>query len=89
MSTAYDQETVQSASEELSRLVESMVENPREVRIDSYQDGETTVFELDVSEEDLGKVIGRQGRTARALRALLEVRGRHDGCRYELEICEE
>ncbi|MGB5514461.1 MAG: KH domain-containing protein, partial [Thermoanaerobaculia bacterium] len=41
-----------------------------------------------VAPEDLGKVIGRQGRTARALRSLLAARGSRDGERYELEIIE-
>jgi predicted RNA-binding protein YlqC (UPF0109 family) len=46
-------------------------------------------LELAVDPDDLGKVIGRQGRTARAMRTLLDVRGTRDGARYELEILEE
>jgi predicted RNA-binding protein YlqC (UPF0109 family) len=48
-----------------------------------------SVLELRVAPDDLGKVIGRQGRTARALRTLLETRGDRRGERYELDILEE
>ena len=47
-----------------------------------------TVFEVRVEPDDLGQLIGRQGRTARALRALLDVRGSRDGRRYGLDIRE-
>jgi uncharacterized protein len=48
-----------------------------------------SVLELRVAPDDLGKVIGRQGRTARALRTLLETRGDRRGERYELDIIED
>ena len=48
-----------------------------------------SVLELRVAPDDLGKVIGRQGRTARALRTLLETRGDRRGERYELDILED
>ena len=47
------------------------------------------VLELRVAPDDLGKVIGRQGRTARAVRTLLETRGDRRGERYELDILED
>jgi predicted RNA-binding protein YlqC (UPF0109 family) len=49
----------------------------------------SSVLELRVAPDDLGKVIGRQGRTARALRTLLETRGDRRGERYELDIIED
>lgn len=72
--------------EQLVRLVRQMVDLPDEVEVDQIETSEATVLELRLAEEDLGKVIGRQGRTARALRTLLAERGARDGERYELEI---
>jgi hypothetical protein len=48
-----------------------------------------SILELRVAPDDLGKVIGRQGRTARAMRTLLETRGDRRGERYELDILED
>lgn len=76
-------------SEELEDLVRSMVDHPDEVEVWEVPEGRTVRLELAVDPEDLGKVIGRQGRTARALRSLLDVRGGRDGARYELKILEE
>jgi predicted RNA-binding protein YlqC (UPF0109 family) len=71
---------------ELQRLISFLVDEPDKVRVfeDPAQDG--IRFEVNVAQQDLGKVIGRQGRTARALRTLLEVRGDQDGRRYGLDI---
>ena len=65
-----------------------MVDEPDQVSIEEIPGRESTLFELQVAAGDLGKVIGRQGRTARALRSLLSARGTRDGERYELEILE-
>jgi uncharacterized protein len=52
-----------------------------------YQDDEqTTVLELSVAEDDRGKVIGRQGRTAKALRSVVKAGGVKDGKRILVEI---
>jgi uncharacterized protein len=50
------------------------------------EDDETVVLELSVAEEDRGKVIGRQGRTAKALRAIMKAGGVKDGKRILVEI---
>jgi len=76
-------------NEELEELVRTMVDYPDEVEVWEVPDSRNVRLELAVDPEDLGKVIGRQGRTARALRALLDVRGEQDGARYELKILEE
>ena len=65
-----------------------MVDHPDEVVLEEIPGRESTLFELQVASEDLGKVIGRQGRTARSLRSLLSARGDQVGERYELEILE-
>ena len=77
-----------SLRESLSRLVELMVDEPDEVIVEELGGPGSILFELQVAPQDLGKVIGRQGRTARAMRALLAARGARDGERYELEILE-
>lgn len=72
--------------EELLQVVKLIVDDPDAVRVSEHPQGQTTLFELQVADDDLGKVIGRQGRTARSLRSLLMARGARDRRRYELEI---
>ncbi len=74
--------------ESLTRVVSLLVDTPSEVHVAARRDRSVTVFEVRVDPDDLGQLIGRQGRTARALRALLDVRGSRDGRRYGLEIRE-
>lgn len=71
---------------ELSRL---LVDQPDAVEVHVVPSRRGGVLELQVAPDDLGKVIGRQGRTARALRTLLETREDRRGERYELEILED
>jgi predicted RNA-binding protein YlqC (UPF0109 family) len=76
--------------DQVKELVRLLVERPEAVDLAVIPQGrETTLLELSVDPEDLGKVIGRQGRTARAVRTLLDTRGDRDGVRYELEIVED
>ena len=69
----------------IERVAKSLVDAPDEVFVEIYDDG---VIELEVAESDVGKVIGRQGRTARALRSLLSAAGHRAQKRYQLEIIE-
>ena len=62
-----------------------LVDAPDDAFGEKFDDG---VIELEVAESDVGKVIGRQGRTARALRALLNAAGQRARKRYTLEIIE-
>ena len=73
-------------TQDLERVVELLVDEPDRVEVVERRDGRTRVLELSVAEDDLGKVIGRQGRTARALRTVLGARGAKDGDDYELEV---
>ena len=66
-------------------VAKSLVDAPDDVFVELYDDG---VIELEVAESDVGKVIGRQGRTARALRSLLSAAGHRAHKRYSLEILE-
>lgn len=67
-------------------VAKSLVDKPDEVLATSYERGDQTVIELEVSPDDLGKVIGRQGRTARALRTLLAAAGQKSRRRAVLDI---
>jgi uncharacterized protein len=69
----------------IERVAKSLVDAPDEVFAEIFDDG---VIELEVAETDVGKVIGRQGRTARALRTLLNASGVRARKRYQLEIIE-
>ena len=66
-------------------VAKNLVDAPDEVFVELFDDG---VLELEVAENDVGKVIGRQGRTARALRSLLNAAGYRARKRYQLEIIE-
>ena len=69
-------------------LAKSLVDHPDEVRTRVYDRDrdQQTVVELEVDPDDLGKVIGRQGRTARAIRNLLSAAGQKTRRRYALDI---
>jgi uncharacterized protein len=68
-------------------LAKSLVDNPDEVKTRTYERGEQgTVVKLEVAPDDLGKVIGRQGRTARAIRTVIAAAGQKSRRRYSLDI---
>ena len=75
-------------SEQLVELVKLMVDGTEEVHVDELRDEVGVKLDLTVAEEDLGKVIGRQGRTARAIRTLLAAAGMKVQKRFVLEILE-
>lgn len=67
-------------------LARSLVDSPDAVKVQTYEREQATVLELEVAHADLGKVIGRQGRTARAIRTLLSAAGQKERRRYVLDI---
>lgn len=69
-------------------IAKDLVDRPGAVQVTEFHEDDVTVLELTVDPEELGRVIGRQGRTAQALRALLEAAGARQGRYYELEIVE-
>jgi len=70
-------------------IAKAIVDNPDEVRVREEEEGDTLVFFLEVAEPDMGKVIGKQGRIANAMRALLKVAAARRGVRRAiLEIGE-
>ena len=72
----------------LEEIAKALVDNPEDVVVSEVEGEQTTVLELRVRTEDLGKVIGRQGRTARAVRTLLSAAGMKIHKRFVLEILE-
>jgi len=69
-------------------LARGLVDNPEEVVVEEVDEPDALVFELKVAEQDLGKVIGKQGRTAKALRTVLSAASSKSRRRVMLEILE-
>ena len=67
-------------------LARELVEDRDAVKVDAIERDRSTVFELSVAEDDLGRVIGRGGKTAKALRTLLDLAARREGRRVVLDI---
>ncbi len=67
-------------------LARELVEDRDAVKVDAIERDRSTVLELSVAEEDLGRVIGRGGKTAKALRTLLDLAARREGRRVVLDI---
>ena len=69
-------------------IARELVDQPDAVDVQEFDEEGEIVIELSVAEEDLGKVIGKQGRTARAMRAVLQAAALKRKKRYALEIVE-
>lgn len=69
-------------------IAQSLVDHPEQVSVSEIKGEQTTVLELNVAKEDLGKVIGKQGRTARAMRTILSAASAKEKKRAVLEIIE-
>jgi hypothetical protein len=72
----------------IEEIARSLVDQPEEVEVREVSGEQATVLELRVAPNDLGKVIGKQGRTARAIRTLLGASGMKLNRRFTLEILE-
>ena len=77
-----------SLKEVIETIAKALVDSPDEVTVREIDGDQTTVLELKVAPGDLGKVIGKQGRTARAMRTLLRAAGMKLKKRFVLEILE-
>jgi predicted RNA-binding protein YlqC (UPF0109 family) len=86
----FDDEEFEELEPDLKGLVEyvakALVDKPDAVAVAEVQDGNTTVYELEVDEGDVGKVIGRQGRVVRGLRALVKAAATRKGIRVDLDV---
>jgi predicted RNA-binding protein YlqC (UPF0109 family) len=70
-------------------IARTLVDHPEDVQVKSVDGAQVVVLELRVHPDDLGKVIGRQGRTAKAIRTLLGASGMKLRKRFTLEIIED
>ena len=83
---AYDEELEPDLKGLVEYVAKALVDKPDAVKVVEVQDGNTTVFELEVDEEDIGKVIGRQGRVVRGIRALVKAAATRKGIRVDLDV---
>jgi predicted RNA-binding protein YlqC (UPF0109 family) len=72
----------------IERIAQALVDKPEEVMVTAIEGNQATVLELKVAKEDLGKIIGKQGRTARSLRTILGAASAKVKKRVVLEIVE-
>jgi len=70
----------------LTYIAQSLVDNPDEVSVTEIDNGGDTTFELRVAQSDMGKVIGRQGRIAKEIRALMKSVAQRQGKRISVDI---
>lgn len=70
----------------LTYIVQNLVENPEEVKISESQTGNELTLEVRVHPDDMGKVIGRQGRIAKSIRSLMRSVAQRQGLRVNVEI---
>ena len=74
------------AEELLRHVVSSIVENPDAVSIDTSEEDDTVRFDVSVGDGDMGRVIGKRGRTAHAIRALVRAAAAKDGTSVDVEF---
>ena len=84
--TGYTDEEDLPMKELIEYIAKSLVDDPSQVRVDEIAEEDTIVFELRVAAEDMGRVIGRGGRVANAMRTLLRVSAARQGKRARLRI---
>jgi len=72
----------------IEHVAKALVSAPDQVIVEEVDEGDELVFELEVAEDDMGRVIGKSGKIARAMRNVLKAAGEKAGRRYELEILE-
>ena len=70
----------------LEYLARQLVDDPDAVRVERVDEDDTLVLRLHVAQDDLGRVIGRQGRIARSLRTIVRAGSAREGRRVQLEI---
>jgi predicted RNA-binding protein YlqC (UPF0109 family) len=72
----------------MTLIAKALVDAPEEVGVEAFDENGQIVLELQVAENEVGKIIGRQGRMARSLRTILGAAAGKTGKRYQLEILE-
>lgn len=70
----------------VEHLAKSLVDNPDQVRINEVEGERSVIFELTVDPEDMGKIIGKQGRIAKAIRTVVKAAAAKEGKKVSVEI---
>ena len=74
--------------EAVEKIVKAIVSEPDAVEISEIADGKNVKIEVRVSDGDMGKIIGREGRTVKAIRSLLFFAGQKQGKRFQIDLVE-
>jgi predicted RNA-binding protein YlqC (UPF0109 family) len=72
--------------EAVEKIIKALVGQPEAVEVSEVSDGKTVRIEVRVGEGDMGRIIGREGRTVKAIRSLLYYAGQKQGKRFQLDI---
>jgi predicted RNA-binding protein YlqC (UPF0109 family) len=67
-------------------LAQSLVDEPEAVQVDEVESGRVTIYEVSVAEDDVGKLIGRQGKVIRAVRTLVKASATRQGTRVDVDV---
>jgi predicted RNA-binding protein YlqC (UPF0109 family) len=73
----------------LTHVVRSIVDDPEAVKVEGFADGEKIVLEVGVGEGDLGRVIGRRGRTAMSIRTVVRAAAERDGVDVDVDFVDD
>ena len=73
----------------IEMIAKALVDNPDKVKVSQLDGEQSSIIELNVAQEDLGKVIGKQGRNAQAIRVIVSAAGMKLKRRFNLEIIEK
>jgi predicted RNA-binding protein YlqC (UPF0109 family) len=85
-------EKLDAAEELMTQIARALVDHPDDVSVEAVEGDEgddTTVLEMRVAPDDVGKIIGKQGRTVRSMRTILAAVGQGHHLRYELDVVED
>lgn len=75
--------------EAVEKIIKSLAGEPDAVQVDEIADGKNVRIEVRVAESDMGRVIGREGRTVKAIRSILFAAGHKHGKRFHLDLVED
>ena len=75
--------------EAVEKIITSLVSEPDAVEVDEIPDGRNVRLEVRVAESDMGRIIGREGRTVKAIRSILFAAGQKHGKRFHLDLLED
>ena len=75
--------------EAVEKIIAALVNDADGVEVDEFEDGKNVRLEVRVAETDMGRIIGREGRTVKAIRSLLYFAGQKNGKRYTLDLIED